>query len=192
MKQNGISAKHILMRWEVSRALPYLLLWLCLCTGALAQTTKTEADGASSFSATHVLGFSGARPNTPGSLAVLGGSLRFEDKKQGITLLPTVSIEAILLSQQDKQVGGVPMTLGKAAVPFGGGRVVSLFSHKKYDDIAVIYRDDNGGVHGAIFELPLGKGTQLRNELVSHGARIGPQAGPATGSVVPEVSNASN
>ena len=119
-------------------------------------------------------------------------SLRFESKKQGITLLSTASIEAIFLSQQDKQVGGVPMTLGKAAVPFGGGRVVSLFSHKKYDDIALIYRDDDGGIHGAILQLPAGQGTKLRDELVSQGARIGPQMDSLDGKVVPEVSDATN
>jgi hypothetical protein len=29
------------------------------------------------------------------------------------------------------------MMLGKAAVPYGGGRVVSLFSHKKYDSLTI-------------------------------------------------------
>jgi len=193
MKQLNVSAKQLLGQRRVGGALPCLVLWLFFCAGGLGQTTNTETGTASpSFPATHVLGLAGTRPNTPGSLTVRDGSLRFEDKKQGITLLSTTSIEAVLLSQQDKQVGGVPMTLGKAAVPFGGGRVVSLFSHKKYDDIALIYRDDDGGVHGAIIQLPAGQGTKLRDELVSQGARVGPDADPANGKAVPEVSDATN
>jgi len=193
MKQLNVLAKQPRGRREIVPALPCLILLLSFCAGALAQTTNTEGGTADpSFPVTHVLGLAGTRPNTPGTLTVKNGSLRFENKKQGITLLSTTSIEAVLLSQQDKQVGGVPMTLGKAAVPFGGGRVVSLFSHKKYDDIALIYRDDDGGIHGAILQLPAGQGTKLRDELVSQGARVGPPSDPANGKAVPEVSDATN
>jgi len=192
MKQLNVSPKQLLGR-EVGRILPCLVLWFSFCAGGLTQTTNTETGtDSSSFPVTHVLGLADTHPNTPGSLTVKDRSLRFESKKQGITLLSTASIEAIFLSQQDKQVGGVPMTLGKAAVPFGGGRVVSLFSHKKYDDIALIYRDDDGGIHGAILQLPAGQGTKLRDELVSQGARIGPQMDSLNGKVVPEVSDATN
>ncbi|PWT74515.1 MAG: hypothetical protein C5B46_04000 [Proteobacteria bacterium] len=83
------------------------------------------------------------------------------------------------------------MTLGKAAVPFGGGRVVSLFSHKKYDDVAVVYRDENGAVHGVIFQLSAGQGPKLRDKLVSNGARVGPQQDAATGLPTQEVVDAS-
>ena len=34
------------------------------------------------------------------------------------------------------------MKLGKAAAPFGGGRVVSLFAHKKYDTLTLEYVDN--------------------------------------------------
>ena len=61
------------------------------------------------------------------------------------------------------------MTLGKAATPFGGGRVVSLFAHKKYDTLTLVYADANGGIHGAIFQLNKGQGEVLRNELVAKG-----------------------
>jgi len=44
------------------------------------------------------------------------------------------------------------MTLGEAAAPFGGGRVVSLFAHKKYDTLSLEYVDTDGGIHGAIFQ----------------------------------------
>jgi hypothetical protein len=65
------------------------------------------------------------------------------------------------------------MTLGKAAVPFGGGRAISLFAHKKYDTLALEYVDSNGGVHGAIFQVNKGQAEILRNDLVAKGAHVG-------------------
>jgi len=194
MKQHGISAKPLLRRWEVPWALACLLLWFSFCTGALAQGTSSTEGTAVGYNihATHVLGFVDTRPNASGSLAIQGESLRFENRKKEVAQVKIDSIQAILLSQQDKQVGGVPMTLGKAAVPFAGGRVVSLFSHKKYDDIAVLYRDKDGGVHGAIFQVPTGEGAKLRDQLVSKGAHVGPQENSPNGQMVPEVSDANN
>jgi hypothetical protein len=68
----------------------------------------------------------------------------------------------------------VPMMLGKAAVPFGGGRVVSLFSHKKYDTVTLEYLDSNGGFHDAIFRLNKGQGETLKEDLLANGAHIAP------------------
>jgi len=74
----------------------------------------------------------------PAENSQLGGQSKFSAKwKTGRTRSIT-SIRKISLGEQDNQVGGLPMTLGKTAVPFGGGRVVSLFSHKKYDSLAMI------------------------------------------------------
>jgi hypothetical protein len=179
---------------SLQRCLILAVLVFLFITGvgsALAENPETKSNNqTATFSAKHVLGLPNTHENTSGALDVQSGSLRFGNKKQEVTFLPIVSIQAILLSQEDKQVGGVPMMLGKAAVPFSGGRVVSLFSHKKYDHIALIYRDDNGAVHGAIFELPTGQGQKLRELLVAQGARIGPQ-NSANGSVEPEVSDGS-
>jgi hypothetical protein len=64
------------------------------------------------------------------------------------------------------------MALGKAAAPFGGGRVVSLVAHKKYDTLTLEYKDDAGGFHGAIFLLQQGQSEVVKGELISHGAII--------------------
>jgi len=59
--------------------------------------------------------------------------------------------------------------LGKTAAPFGGGRVVSLFAHKKYDTLTLEYVDADGGLHGAIFQLEKGQGEVVKNELIAQG-----------------------
>jgi len=147
-----------------------------LFAGALAVAQNSAngsgADLASGIHATHVLGFAGMPDNTAGSLTIKDQSLRFESQKKTVALVGISSIEDIFLSRQDKQVGGTPMTVGKVAAPFGGGRVVSLFSHKKYDDITLIYRDKDGGLHNAIFQIQQGEGATLKQELIEAGAHV--------------------
>ena len=46
-------------------------------------------------------------------------------------------IQEGFLGEQDKQLGGVAMTLGQAATPYGGGRVIALFSRKKCDTLTL-------------------------------------------------------
>jgi len=78
----------------------------------------------------------------------------------------------VFLGAESKQVGGLPMTLGETAAPFGSGRVVSLFAHKKYDTLTLEYVDADGGIHGAIFQLEKGQGEVVRNELMAQGVTI--------------------
>jgi hypothetical protein len=73
----------------------------------------------------------------------------------------------------------VPMMLGKAAVPYGGGHVISLFAHKKYDSLAIDYLDSRGGFHGAIFRLAKGQGETFKNDLIAHRAHVARSEDPA-------------
>jgi len=49
-----------------------------------------------------------------------------------------------------------------AATPYGGGRVIALLAHKKYEIVTVKYRDSDGGFHGAIFQLNKGEAQVLK------------------------------
>jgi len=62
------------------------------------------------------------------------------------------------------------LTVAKMGVPYGGGRVLSLFSHEKVDSLTLEYRDANGALHGAIFSMPLGQAAALKKQLVDLGA----------------------
>jgi hypothetical protein len=129
---------------------------------------------------THVLGLEGVANNAGGNLSVQEGSLQFRKSDGPAAQISIPSIINVSLGQQDKQVGGVPMTVGKVAAPFGGGRVISLFSHKKYDTLTVEYLDTNGGLHGAIFQLNTGQGQVIKNGLVAGGAHLAQLEGQAT------------
>ena len=113
----------------------------------------------------HILGFEGISKNSSGDLSIQAGYFRFQKSENSSARIPVSSIQELTLGEQDKQVGGISMMLAKTAAPYGGGRVISLFSHKKYDTVALEYVDSNGALHGAIFQLNKGKGQVLRSEL---------------------------
>jgi len=153
-----------------------VLLWCS--TAALAQSTGQSAKSTTpvSIRGTHLLGFENAKNNANGTLSIQEDGLQFQKDGKPTEQVKIASVQDIFLGEQSKQVGGTAMTLGKAAVPFGGGRAVSLFAHKKYDTLALEYVDSNGGMHGAIFQLNKGQAEILRNELVAKGAHVSESA----------------
>jgi hypothetical protein len=139
-------------------------------------TTLVFAEDGSPVRVTHVLGLEGIGNNAGGTLSIEKDALQFR-KSTGLTAQISVgSITNVSLGEQDQQVGGAPMAVGRAAAPFGGGRVIGLFSHKKYDTLTVEYHDTNGGIHGAIFRMNKGKAQAIREALVADGAHLA-QAG---------------
>ncbi len=153
---------------------PLISLWvLLMCTGigALAQspTAPLNANKPFSVQATHILGLPNTKNNSKGMLSIQNDALRFQKHGNPDAQVNIASVRALFLGEESKQVGGLPMKLGKAAAPYGGGRVVSLFAHKKYDTLTLAYVDSDGGVHGAIFEVTKGQGEVVKNELVARG-----------------------
>lgn len=167
-------------------ALLILLAWLTATANGQRQAENSVAGPP--IHVTHVLGFEDVRRNVGGQLSIHGEDLRFQRDGSPAAQVSISSIQNISLGEQDEQVGGVPMMLGKAAVPFGGGRMVSLFSHKKYDSLAIEYLDDQRGFHGVIFRLAKGQGETFKNALITRGAHIAPSEDPAPVQSTPEES----
>jgi len=169
----------------------YLILLIGCAVGALAQNAGEPTNVTTPFSAhvTHLMGFEGAPNNAGGTLSIEGDALQFQKSGKPAVEVSIASVQHVFLGEQSKQVGGLPMTLSKTATPFGGGRVVSLFAHKKYDTLTLEYVDANGGVHGAIFQLNKGQEVPLRNELVAKGVSVSPSEDAATKQSTAEVPN---
>ncbi len=155
---------------------------LCGSLTAPAQKIPQLGDTSAPFStrATHLLGFANARNNSTGTLSVQDDSLQFQQNGKPGAKVKIALVRDVFLGAESKQVGGLPMTLGKTAAPFGGGRVVSLFAHKKYDTLSLRYVDADGGIHGAIFQLAKGQGELVKNELIAQGVTISSRQGQAT------------
>jgi len=118
-----------------------------------------------------VIGLENIKPGTTGTLTSLPTGLEFATGKRKATVI-TSSILDVFTGQESRQdVSGMGGTLVEAAIPYGGGRFVSLFSHK-VDVLDVEYVDSDGGFHGAIFVLPAGKATAFKNQLVAQGAKV--------------------
>ncbi len=171
------------------RSLNCVLLLTC-CSAALMAQNHDAAASASGSAAhvTHVLGFESISNNANGDLSVQEHILRFQKSDGSIAQVSVDSIQDVSLGEEDKQVGGTAMALGKAGTPFGGGRLISLFSHKKYDTLTVGYLDSNGGFHGSIFQLNKGQGQALKTALVAEGAHV---SNPSAKQNPPEAKNES-
>ena len=164
-----------------------LVILLAGLAGSANGQSKVETSAtSSSIHVKHVLGFGGVRRNASGELSIQGDDLGFQQNGKPSAQVSIASIQKISLGEEDNQVGGVPMMLGKTAVPFGGGRVVSLFSHKKYDTLAIEYLDDYGGFHAAIFRLTKGRGETVKSNLIARGAQITPSEDPGPLRTTPE------
>lgn len=184
-----LTSSHCLI---ASRVLACLAPLIFCCMAAFAQS-KSQAPvvtAAHSVRVTHILGFAGVRNNASGTLSIQLDALQFQSSGKPATEVKIVSVQDVIVGELNKQVGGLPMTMGKAAAPYGGGRVVSLFTHKKYDTLALRYVDAEGGIHGAIFQLQKGEGELLRNELVAKGASVSQRASIGTRQRAAEVSSA--
>ena len=161
-------------RKRISRILACLTLVICGVTGVKAQNQSPAdtSNASGTLRVRHVLGFENISNNAQGDLSIQGADLRFQKTQGSPAQVAIGSIQNVTIGQEDRQVGGVPLTLVKTAAPYGGGRVMSLFSHKKFDSLTVEYLDANGGFHGAIFQLNKGQGQVLGSELEAKGVHV--------------------
>ena len=158
------------MRENTRSCIILLLPLLLFCAGLFAQTAETSASkDASGIRARHVLGLEEVRRNLHGTLTAQPSGLDFKaGGAHGAVAI--ASIQDVFTGQDSHQTGGKVLTFAKMGVPYGGGRVISLFSHEKLDSLTVEYRDANGGLHGVVFTMPLGQAEVLKKQLVALGA----------------------
>lgn len=157
-------------RFHRRAGMKLLVALICFGLTAAAQnSTQQKASKQFSIRATHLVGFESAKNNCSGTLSIQDDSLQFQQAKKSGAHIKIGSVQDVFLGEESRQVGGLPLTIGEAAVPYGGGRVVSLFAHKKYDTLTLKYVDSDGGVHGAIFQLDKGQGDVVKHELTARG-----------------------
>jgi hypothetical protein len=145
---------------------------IALSATAVAQSSTQPkpqaADSTPQF--THVLGLEGVKHNAHGKLTVDANGLDFKGAASHAQI-PIASIEDIFTGAESHQTGGKVLTVAKMGVPYGGGRVLSLLTREKIDSLTVEYRDENGGLHGALFTMPVGQATIIKKQLVAQGAK---------------------
>jgi hypothetical protein len=118
--------------------------------------------------AVQITGLVGVKANARGNLTLENGSLQFATSGAKVSV-PIHSVEDVITDNDSQRVfRGTLGTLTMFA-PYGGGRFLSLF-RSKTDTLTIQYRDTDGGLHGAIFTMPVGKADPFKKALVSQGA----------------------
>ena len=121
-------------------------------------------------SVVQLTGLAGVKDNAKGTLNVESGNLHFVHRKASADV-STTSIEDVVTGSDSQEAAGKTIGTLSMAAPYGGGRFLSLF-RTKIDTLTIRYRDANGGLHGAIFTMPVGKANGIREELLASGAHI--------------------
>ena len=137
---------------------------------ALTQDASTPMSGSSPTRARHILGMSEFKRNVNGELTISPDGLAFSSGGKKVQI-PLASIEYVITGQDTRQTGGKAMTVTKMAAPYGGGRLMSLFTQGKFDFLTIEFRDSYGGLHAAILALPSGQGSAAVRQLVAIGAK---------------------
>jgi hypothetical protein len=158
---------------QTRRAITSIVALACYgtCLSAQESSGVSIPELTAPLHVTHVLGFEGIPANANGDLSINGDILRFQKANGSSAQIMISSIQDVVLGEEDKEVGGTPLALGRAATPYGGGRLIALFAHKKYDFVTVEYHDAAGGFHGALFQMNKGQGQILRRALLPGATR---------------------
>jgi hypothetical protein len=116
-----------------------------------------------------ITGLTGVKNKTSGKLAVDGGNLHFVHGSTKVDVA-TASMEDVVTGEDSQRIiHGTLGSIGLMAAPYGSGRFLSLF-RSKLDTLTLKYRDSDGGLHGAIFAMPVGKAEAIKKELLAAGA----------------------
>src|SRR6266571_76149 len=131
-------------------------------------------------------GLVGVKDNAKGTLSVENGQLHFVHGKASSDVSASSIQDVVTAADSQRAVGGT-IGLMSMAAPYGGGRVLSLF-RTKIDTLTVKYRDADGGLHGAIFTMPVGTSEVIKKELVAQGAHT-TATGDSTPAATPTTSS---
>jgi len=145
-----------------------------------AQTSSPGANSADDANPNvrHIIGLDATKRNASGTLTVQNGSLVFKTGKSGKNVLVS-SIDDVFIGTETTQSGGRTGTVVKTAAiaaPYDSGAALSIMMRTKVDILTISYRDAQGGLHGAIFALPIGRAKLMRDQLIQAGAHAGPIA----------------
>ena len=147
-----------------------------LFAGLVIPVANGQAPGP--VKAVQLTGLAGVKDNAKGTLSIEKGQLHFVHGKTSSDV-NAASIQDVATAADSQRAVGGTIGLMSMAAPYGGGRVLSLF-RTKIDTLTVQYRDANGGLHGAIFTMPVGTSEVIKKELVAQGAHT-----TATGDSIP-------
>ena len=126
------------------------------------------------YDVVQIIGLTGVKEHAKGHLTVNQGTLQFSSSKGNAEVAITSMQDVVPGNDSQRMIHGFVGTMTMVA-PYGSGRFLSLF-RSKLDTLTILYHDSDGGLHGAIFTMAVGKADPLTKELLAQGAHIRPPA----------------
>jgi uncharacterized membrane protein len=151
----------------------FTILVIAALSALTAQTlfaATASTDGA--ISVRHLIGLENVKSQSGGKLSVQSDCLLFAAGKSQAKVAIS-AIDDVILGSETTQSGGTAGKVFKVAAiaaPYESGRFLSVLMWTKVDVLTVLYRDEKGGVHSAVFELPQGQAAGIRTQLIAAGA----------------------
>ena len=117
---------------------------------------------------TEIIGLAGVKEKTEGTLTIEDGKLYFAHSGAKSDVAVAAMEDVVTANDSQRAIRGTLGTLSMFG-PYGSGRVLSMF-RSNVDCLTIKYRDDNGGLHGVVFTMPVGTAESFKQELVAQGA----------------------
>jgi hypothetical protein len=160
------------------------LLMLLDARVLLAQASAAAPGPAQPLTVRCVVGLPDIKQNANGLLMIQDAVLHFDAGKHRAAV-PIASIDDIFVGSEMTEAGGIYGEAAKGAAlaaPYDSGAALTLLLRQKVDVMTVTYRDENRGLHAAIFALPKDRAQQFRTDLLAQkAAAIAGRAGASSG-----------
>jgi hypothetical protein len=152
----------------------YLLAVLAVLSPAPARSQQSgapqEAPSVVQLNVKLVIGGEPIKKSSKGTLSIVGSSLKFATKKETMEVKASSILDVSTNEDSRQDITGAAK-LATMAIPYGGSRVLSLFSHG-VDVLTLEFTDANGGYHAVIFELSAPRqAAPFKKQLVAMGAK---------------------
>jgi hypothetical protein len=154
---------------ETHMVLIRMTVFVALLFAGLVSSSGNAQQLSGPVKAVQLIGLTGVKQDAKGTLHVESGNLHFVHAKATSDVSASSVQDVVTGADTEKAVGKTIGTVSMAA-PYGGGRFLSLF-RKKIDTLTIRYRDADGGLHGAIFSMPVGTSDVIKKELLAQGAQ---------------------
>jgi hypothetical protein len=179
---NTAGAKNSLARGKPGILMCGMLLSASLAfwsaqAGAQSSSTSQPAPSVVQSDVKLVIGGGTIKDNSNVTLSIVGSALHIATDKTTMDIEAS-SILDISTNEDSRQDITGAAKLATAAIPYGGGRVLSLFSHN-VDVLTVEFTDASAAYHGVVFVLPQGQAAPIKKQLVAMGAKASAPLGVA-------------
>jgi hypothetical protein len=115
-----------------------------------------------------IIGLDGVKEKTAGTLNVEDGKLCFVHSGNKSQISAAAMEDVVTGEDSQRVIRGTLGTLSMFA-PYESGRAISML-RSKIDNLTIQYRDDDGGLHGVLFTMPVGAAEPIKQALITQGA----------------------